>query len=192
MSVPAAVLAARESGEVLFSREVVVRAIDQLSVRLTVALAEANPLLICVLHGGLPFTAAMLQRLQFPLELTYLHVGRYGDATRGGALTWHARPRSALDGRHVVLLDDVVDEGVTLRELKAFCLSAGAAAVTTVVLLDKATVRERLGAPPPDYAALVCPDRYVFGWGMDFEGYWRNLPDVYALPGHLEAPEVAT
>lgn len=191
MSVPAAVLAARETGEVLFPREVVVRAIDRLAVRLTVVLAEANPLLICVLHGGLPFTAAVMQRLQFPLELTYLHVGRYGDATRGGALTWHARPRCDLVGRHVVLLDDVIDEGVTLGELKAFCLSAGAAAVTTVVLLDKATVRERVGAPAPDHAALICPDRYVFGWGMDFEGYWRNLPDIYALPAHLETSEVA-
>ena len=186
MSVPAAVLAARESSEILFPRAEVLRAIDQLAVRLTVLLAEANPLLVCVLHGGLPFTAAILQRLQFPLELTYLHVGRYGEATRGGALTWHARPRLPLDGRHVVLLDDIVDEGVTLRELKAFCLAEGATRVTTVVLLDKATVRERVGAPPPDHAALVCPERYVFGWGMDFEGYWRNLPDVYALPPGME------
>ena len=116
-------------------------------------------------------------------------MGRYGDATRGGALTWHARPRVSLKNRHVVLLDDIVDEGVTLDALKAFCLSADAAGVTTVVLLDKATVRARTGAPAPDLAALVCPDRYVFGWGMDFEGYWRNLPDIHALPRAMESPE---
>jgi len=191
VSVPAAVLAARQTGEVLFPGKVVLKAIDQLSVRLTVALAEANPLLICVLHGGLPFTAAVMQRLQFPLELTYLHVGRYGDATRGGSLDWHARPRTSLAGRHVVLLDDIVDEGVTLGALRAYCLSEGADAVTTTVLLDKAVVRERAGAPPPDHAALICPDRYVFGWGMDFEGYWRNLPDIYALPQALESTGAA-
>jgi len=189
VKVPTAVLAARNDAELLFSRVEVLRAIDQLAVRLTVALAEVNPLLVCVLHGGLPFTGAVMQRLQFPLELCYLHVGRYGDATRGGALVWHARPRLSLTGRHVVLLDDIVDEGVTLGELKAFCLAEGALAVTTVVLLDKKPVRERVGAAAPDHAALICPDRYVFGWGMDFEGYWRNLPDVYALPGDPESPE---
>ncbi|MGE0623287.1 MAG: hypoxanthine-guanine phosphoribosyltransferase [Pseudomonadales bacterium] len=191
MTIAPTVLAARETAEVLFPREMVLQAIDRLSVRLSVALAEANPLLICVLHGGLPFTAAVMQRLQFPLELTYLHVGRYGETTRGGALTWHARPRLSLAGRHVVLLDDIVDEGVTLGALRAFCLGEGAQAVTTAVLLDKAAVRERAGAPPPDHAALTCPDRYVFGWGMDFEGYWRNLPDVYALPPHLESSQEA-
>lgn len=190
MRTPPRVLAARETAEVLFPQPVVLKAIDQLSVRLTVALADANPLLICVLHGGLPFTAAVMQRLQFPLELTYLHVGRYDRNTRGGALTWHAHPRLGLAGRHVVLLDDIVDEGVTLGALRDYCLGEGAEAVTTAALLDKAEVRARAGAPAPDHAALICPDRYVFGWGMDFEGYWRNLPDVWALPRNLETPEV--
>lgn len=186
MIVPPAVVAARDGSEVLFSHEAVLRAIDRLSVRLSVALAELNPLLVCVMHGGLPFTAAVMQRLHFPLQLTYLHVGRYGDAIRGRELSWHAQPALEPAGRHVVLLDDIVDEGVTLAALKAYCLTEGAAAVTTAVLLDKVSARERAGAPPPDLAALVCPDRYVFGWGMDFQGYWRNLPDIYALDPRQE------
>jgi hypoxanthine phosphoribosyltransferase len=182
VNVPPSVLAARETSERIFSRAAVITAIDRLAVRLTVALAEENPILVCVLHGALPFTAALMQRLQFPLQLTYVHVGRYGEGTEGGALTWHARPQLELEGRHVVLIDDILDEGVTMAALKRFCAEAGARRTTGVVLLDKRTVREARGAAPPDHAALDCPDRYVFGWGMDFEGYWRNLPDIHALP----------
>ena len=181
MKTPDRVEAARARAELVFAGGDVIFAIDQLAVRLTVALADENPLLLCVLNGGLPFTAALMQRLQFPLSLSYVHVGRYGDATRGGELHWHAEPSESVTGRHVVLVDDILDEGVTLAALRQWCLDAGAERVTAVVLLDKG--RSDGGA---EYAALECPDRYVFGWGMDFEGYWRNLPDIYALPEELK------
>lgn len=180
MSVPPAVLAAREQGEVLFSQAEVVRAIDRLAVRLEVALAEENPLLVCVLNGGLPLTAALMQRLSFPLQMTYVHVGRYSDTTQGGELTWHAAPPVDIRDRHVLLVDDILDRGVTLALLRNWALEAPARAVSTVVLLDK-TVSPARGIEA-DYAALTCPDRYVFGWGMDYQGYWRNLPDILALP----------
>lgn len=184
MSIPASVLVARERGQVLHSRETVQHAIDQLAVRMTVALAEENPLLVCVMNGGLPFTAALMQRLQFPLELTYLHVGRYGDHTRGSALTWHARSPVPFRDRHVVLVDDILDKGVTMAALKAHCLEADARAVSVAVLVTKALdAPDRLAA---DFSALTCPDRYVFGCGMDYQGYWRNLPDIRVLPEALE------
>ncbi len=186
MKVPEPVLAARKNGRLLHDRETVLRAIDRLAVRLTVALAEENPLLVCVMNGALPFTAALLQRLQFPLQLTYLHVSRYGHRTRGSELRWHARSPVPFHGRHVVLVDDILDEGVTLAALKAHCLGAGARAVSLVVLVDKEIAHPAGQRPVPDFAALRCPDRYVFGWGMDFEGYWRNLPDIYVLPRALE------
>jgi len=182
VTVPERVLEARRTAELVYPADEVVAAIDRLAVRLTVAFAEADPLLLCVLNGGLPFTGALMQRLQFPLELSYVHVGRYGEATRGGELNWHAKPRVPLLNRQVVLVDDIVDEGVTLTALADWCRSEGASGVTSVALLDK-DFRDGLRA---DYAALSCPDRYVFGWGMDFEGYWRNLPEIYALAGHLE------
>lgn len=180
MSATTRVAEALERGELVYSAEQVTKAIDRLAVRLTVELAEKNPLLLCVLNGGLPFTGALMQRLIFPLELSYVHVGRYGDRTRGGNLTWHARPQTPVGGRHVVLLDDILDEGITLAALKAWCIEEGASAVTSVVLLEKGQEQRA------DFAALSCPDRYVFGWGMDFEGYWRNLPAIYALPEVLE------
>lgn len=179
MSVPPSVLAARAQAELLFDAQTVLDAVDRLAVRLTVELAQENPLLICVLNGGLAFTGALMQRLLFPLELSYVHVGRYGRQTQGGELVWHARPQVAIAGRHVVLVDDILDHGVTLAALVRWATEAGAAGVTTVVLVDKAIDEAR--PIQPDHAALVCPDRYVFGWGMDFQGYWRNLPAIYAL-----------
>lgn len=175
MTTPERLERARRTAECLYPAAEVVAAIDRLAVRLTVALAEEDPILICVLHGGLPFTAALMQRMQIPLMLSYVHVGRYGDATSGGELIWHARPQTDLTGRHVVLVDDILDEGVTLAALETWCLEQGARAVTTAVLLEKGE------GGRASYAALSCPDRYVFGWGMDFEGYWRNLPAIYAL-----------
>ena len=180
MTAPDRIEQARQSADCLYTAREVIAAIDRLAVRLTVALAEDDPLLLCVLNGGLPFTGALMQRLQFPLTLSYVHVGRYGAATTGGELTWHARPQAELQDRHVVLVDDILDEGVTLAALETWCLEQGASAVTTVVLLEKG---ERGRAA---FAALPCPDRYVFGWGMDFEGYWRNLPAIYALAESLE------
>ncbi len=183
MSLPDLARRAHTEGERLFTRKEVERAVDQLAVRLTVEFAEADPLLICVLNGGLPFTGALMQRLQFPLTLSYVHVGRYGDRTRGGELSWHAQPQAELDGRTVLLIDDILDEGVTVDALKRWCHEAGARDVRSVVLLDKSVTLT--GTSRADYAALDCPDRYVFGWGMDVEGYWRNLPDIYALPEGL-------
>ncbi len=170
----------RQSAERVYTAAEVTAAIDRLAVRLTVALAEENPLLLCVLNGGLPFTAALMQRMQIPLTLSYVHVGRYHGATRGGELTWHARPQADLEGRHVLLVDDILDEGLTLAALEAWCLEQGARAVTSTVLLEKGAGSREI------FAALPCPDRYVFGWGMDFEGYWRNLPEIYALDESLE------
>lgn len=183
MNPPPGVLAARHRAELLFDRAQVIHAIDQLAVRLSVALAELNPLLICVMNGGLPFSAALMQRLHFPLQMSYVHVGRYGDATVGGELEWYAKPDISLEGRHVVFVDDILDRGITLRCLVDWAGVAGADSVRTVVLLDKAVTGSR--ATLADFTALTCPDRYVFGWGMDFEGYWRNLPDIYFIPQAL-------
>ncbi len=180
MTIPERLERARQTAECLYTADEVTFAIDRLAVRLAVALADEHPLLLCVLNGGLPFTAALMQRMQIPLTLSYVHVGRYGDATRGRELTWHAYPQEDLKGRHVVLVDDILDEGITLAALEAWCLEAGAGAVTTAVLMEKGE------GGRATYAALPCPDRYVFGWGMDFEGHWRNLPAIYALDESME------
>lgn len=186
VAAPPDVLAARSRAEVLVSAEAVRHAMDQLAVRLSLDLQDANPLMLTVMHGGLTFAGELLPRLAFPLEVGYVHVGRYGDATRGGSLVWHATPDYPFRGRTVVILDDVLDRGETLAALVRWLRDAGALEVLSVVLVEK-TVPE----PRPieaDYVALRCPDRYLFGCGMDYRGYWRNLPAIYALPVDMESP----
>ena len=181
---PAEVLGARLRGQLLVNRTDVERAVDQLAVRLALEFGDANPWLLAVMHGALPFAGALLPRLGFPLQVGYLHVGRYRDATRGGELIWHAEPDYDLRGRVVLLVDDVLDRGDTLAALVRWATAAGAVAVKTVVLVDKLVDAQRPIAA--DFTALECPDRYLFGCGMDYRGYWRNLPDIYALPVDME------
>ena len=173
-------LAARERAELLIPYVDVVKAIDQLSVRLTLACAESNPLLLCVMQGGLAFAGALQQRLHFALECDYLQVGRYGSSTSGSALQWRVKPQASLSGRTVVLIDDVLDQGVTLAELQRWAQAEGAAQVISAVLVEKEIAAAR--AVRADLVALRCPDRFLLGWGMDLAGYWRNLDGIYALP----------
>lgn len=187
---PPEALAARARAEEIFAPAEVMRAIDRTAVAATLVLAEKNPLVLCVLHGALPFTGALMQRLHFPLELGCVHVGRYGDATRGGELTWYARPQTPLEGRHVVLVDDILDRGVTLAALKAWAVAEGAESVTIVVLVDKRVEGWESRPVTADLTALESEDRFLFGWGMDYRGYWRNLPAIYALPESAANPSV--
>jgi len=181
---PPEVLAARRDGELLVPEAEVRAAIDRLSVRLSLRLQAANPLILTVLTGGLPLAGALLPRLAFPREVGYVHVGRYRDALRGGELVWHAEPDYQLAGRSVLFVDDVLDQGKTLAALVEWARGQGAAEVLSAVLGDKQVDVARPVAA--DFVALSCPDRYLFGCGMDFRGYWRNLPAIYALPAEME------
>jgi hypoxanthine phosphoribosyltransferase len=178
------VLEARRRAELLVGEAEVRAAIDRLAVRLALRLRDANPWLLPVMHGALPFAGVLISALNLPLQLGYLHVERYRAATRGGALAWVSQPAYDLRDRTVVLVDDVLDRGDTLAELVRWAQAAGAFEVLTVVLVDKQVSGNR--PVRADFAALSCPDRYLFGWGMDFQGYWRNLSAIYALPADLE------
>ncbi len=152
---PPAVLAARARGELVVSAEEVTAAVDRLSVRLSVDLFDADPLVLTVMHGAMSFAGALLPRLGFPLQVGYLHVGRYRDQTHGGRLVWHAEPAYEVRGRTVLIVDDVLDRGDTLAELVRWGRDAGAARVLTAVLADK-----QIDAPRPvraDYAAAALP-----------------------------------
>jgi hypoxanthine phosphoribosyltransferase len=179
------IIAARDAAECLFDAAAVERAVDQLAVRLTLRLHDAHPIVMCVMNGGMILTAELLLRLQFPLEVSYVHATRYRDATQGAVLEWRAAPAADVSGRTVLLVDDVLDEGHTLAAVDARLRESGAANVVTAVLVDK-----QIGRPRPvrvDDAALQCPDRFLFGHGMDYRGHWRNVAGIYALPAGWSA-----
>lgn len=167
----------------LYSAEEVGAAYDDLARRLTDCMADRHPLFLCVLTGGIIPAGQLLTRLNFPLEMDYLHATRYRGETRGRDLQWIARPTTPLKGRVVVVVDDILDEGHTLASILEYCRQEGAEAVYSVVLVDKEHDR-RVDGLRADFHGLVVGDRYVFGQGMDYKGFHRNLPGIYAVHGH--------
>lgn len=165
--------------ELLYSMHDINQAMDQLAHHLFKEYADKNPLMLCVMNGAVMTAGHLLPRLTFKMELDYIHASRYGDKTVGGDLLWRAEPNTEINNRHVVLIEDIYDEGITVTALRDYCTHAGALSVRCVTLLDKQ--RDQKVGPPPEYVGLTVPDRYVFGFGLDVEGYWRNLPAIYAL-----------
>jgi len=177
---------AYEQADLLYAREEIEAALDRMAAAIGERLAGTDPLVLAVLTGGMIPAANLVLRLDFPLTLDYLHATRYRGATRGGELHWLARPRHAIRGRTVLVVDDILDEGLTLEAILAYCREAGARAVYSAVLVDKE--RPRQGLRHADFTGLTVPDRYVFGYGMDYHDYLRNLPGIYALKEEEKEP----
>lgn len=154
-------------------------AIARLADAISTRLADTYPLVLTVMGGAVVFAGQLLPRLAFPLECDYLHATRYGDETTGNELQWIVEPRTPLTGRMVLVLDDILDEGVTLAAVKEKLLERGAAACLLAVLADKDTGRAK--PVSADFVGLSLPNRFVFGCGMDARGAWRNLPAIYAV-----------
>ncbi len=165
----------------LYSAQQVERALDRLAEQLTERLRGTNPLLLCVLNGAVVTAGQLLTRLDFPLELDYLHATRYQGETRGGELHWIAHPRTSVAGRTLLVVDDIFDEGITLAAIVAALRAEGAGEVLSAVLVEKRHDRKPEGFRP-EFIGLEVEDRYVFGYGMDYKEYLRNVPGIFAVP----------
>ncbi|MBS62771.1 MULTISPECIES: hypoxanthine-guanine phosphoribosyltransferase [unclassified Salinisphaera] len=155
---------------------------DRMAEQITAQLADKAPIMMCVMFGGMHPTAEITKRLDFAFELDYLHATRYRGETSGGELVWKVSPGLRLDGRHVCIIDDILDEGHTLEAIINAIEAQGAASVTTAMLLRKNHDRCTPGVHA-DIVGAEIEDRYVFGAGMDYKGYFRQLPAVYAVEG---------
>jgi hypoxanthine phosphoribosyltransferase len=140
---------------------------------------QAFPLVLGVMGGAVVFTGQLLPQLAFPLEFDYIHVSRYGDDDQGGRVIWKVIPRPNVAGRTIIVLDDILDEGETLAQVKQRLLDMGAAEVIICVFADKALKRSK--PIKADIVGLTIPDKFVVGFGMDLYGYWRNLPGLWAI-----------
>ena len=164
-------------------RATIERAIAAMAVRIRNDYAGDVPLYLTVMQGGLPFAGQLALEIGargLDLELAYLHATRYRSGTSGGELAWKHRPATPLRGRRVLLVDDIVDEGHTLAAVRAWCIGEGARDVRIATLAVKQHGRCVPGLCA-DYAGVDVPDRYVFGYGMDYHEQGRNLPAIYAL-----------
>jgi hypoxanthine phosphoribosyltransferase len=168
-----------QHAEMIRTPEEVQAAVAQVAGEINATLSERHPLVLSVMGGAVIFTGQLLPQLNFPLDFDYLHVSRYGAKQQGGELHWKVSPGENVTGRVVLVLDDILDEGETLAAIRQRVLELGAAAFYSAVFADKAN-----GKTKPiraDFTGMELPDRFVFGFGMDIQGAWRNLPAIYAV-----------
>ncbi len=168
------------SAEIIVSASEIQQALDTMAAAINKDYAQLNPLVLCIMNGGLYTTAELVKRLSFPLQMDYMQVSRYRDKTEGGEFAWRVKPAAALSQRHVLIVDDIFDEGITLQHIAEYCHQQNAASVKVAVLTRKQHDRFAVEMPL-DYIGLTVPDRYVFGCGMDYKSYFRNLNAIYAL-----------
>lgn len=167
-----------EEAELIRSADEVRAAVARVAQEINEVLAGKHPLVLSVMGGAVVFSGQLLPMLEFPLDFDYLHVSRYGNAQQGGELNWRVAPRENVRGRVVLVLDDILDEGETLLAIRQRVLELGATACYSAVFADKANGKVKpLRA---DFTGMELPDRFVFGYGMDIHGAWRNLPAIYA------------
>ncbi len=167
----------------LYTNAEVEAAIARVAEAINGSLADTNPVVFCVMNGGLIFSGKLLPLLNFPLEASYLHATRYRNETTGGELFWKAKPEISFIDREVLIIDDILDEGHTLSAIMDFCKHAGAKRVHTAVLIDKDHDRKarpdlkgRLRGP-----VLHRPLHLRLRHGL--QGYWRNAAGIFAVKG---------
>ncbi len=177
---PEQALAILRKAEQICTPEQIQTALDRLAAAITDRLEHCNLLALMVMNGAFIPAAQLLQRLSFPLQIGYLHATRYRSGVRGGEIDWIAPPRPAVAGRTVLVIDDIFDEGDTLKAILDTVRRQGAADVYSAVLVNKQHDRKIAGLTV-DFIGLDVPDRYVFGCGMDYREYWRQLPALYAV-----------
>jgi len=163
----------------LMSGKTMEEAMDRMAAEITEALADKDPLILCVMTGAVIVTGRLLPRLNFQLRLDYLHATRYRGDTRGGELVWLHRPSEAVRGQHVLVVDDILDEGVTLDAAVRACREDGATSVQCAVLVEKE--RKRAVDFRADFVGVKVPNLYVYGCGLDYKGYFRNVDAIYAV-----------
>ncbi len=163
----------------LYSQAEVEAALARMAGEIGARLKGRNPLLLCVMTGGVVAMGQLLTQLNFPLQVDYLHATRYAGSTQGGELQWRTRPVTALRDRVVLVVDDILDEGHTLAAILQYCRAEGAREVYSAVLVSK--MHDRKCDVRADFVGLTVEDRYVFGYGMDYKDYWRNAPGIFAV-----------
>lgn len=170
--------------DTLYDVSAIDTALSVMAAQIDAEYAGKTPLVIGVMNGAVVTLGHLLPKLSTLVEVDYCHATRYGEHTSGGEIDWLAHPHKPLKNRDVLLVDDIFDEGVTLKHIVNYCYAQGAANVKCAVLLDKQHDR-KVSDFSVDYIALTVADRYVFGFGLDYKGLYRNAAGIFAIPEHL-------
>jgi len=168
--------------ELIYSRLDIEQAIELMAGKIRRDLHDQYPVFLTLMNGGMFFGAKLGLELGIDAEFDYVHATRYHGETTGSGLAWLRRPTAVIEGRPVLLVDDILDEGHTLKAVRDWCEDQGATRVLVAAMTVKLHER-RVPGLEADYVGLMVPDRYVFGYGMDVNEHGRNLPGIYAMNG---------
>ena len=173
--------AALDNSEIIFSEQQVQAAVLRIAQEINTSMRDMHPLVLSVMGGAVVFTGQLLPLLNFPLDFDYVHVSRYGNNQQGGEMKWKVAPQENVRGRVVLVVDDILDEGETLQAVKQRVMALGASSFYSAIFADK--LHGKAKPISANFVGLQVPDRFVFGYGMDIHGAWRNLPAIYATKG---------
>lgn len=168
-------------GKCIYDRSTIEAAIATMAKDITAVLSNEAPLFLCTMNGALIFSGQLLTQLQFPLQVDYIHTSRFQGRMNAGDLHWIALPKTSLENRTVVILEDILDSGVTLSAIVDYCKQKKAKAVYTAVLIDKNHPRDENGLEKADFTGLRVEDKFLIGYGLDYQGFLRNLPGIYEV-----------
>lgn len=166
--------------EVLYKAQDLYKRIEEMAKVIENEISDEIPLFLTIVNGGMFFAIELMKHIKKPLIADYIHASRYGDATFGSShISWYHQPKAEdVKDKVVYILDDLLDEGHTLAEVKRLLIHLGAKECKLVVLIDKDINKAK--PVSPTYYGYRSPNKYLFGFGMDMYGLFRQLPDIYA------------
>jgi hypoxanthine phosphoribosyltransferase len=162
----------------LFSEKEVETALEKMAESINLLLFDRNPLFLTVMNGGVVTAGKLLTRLKFPLTIDAVNASRYRNQISGREINWILKPTTPMRNRTILIVDDILDEGLTLNAIYQYCQEQGAASIYSAVLVDKILDHEK--PIKADFIGLQVENRYLFGYGLDYKGYLRNAPGIYA------------
>jgi hypoxanthine phosphoribosyltransferase len=164
---------------VLISREQIAARVRELAAEIDRDYADKNPLFICILKGSAFFFTDLLKELRIPAEIDFMAVSSYGSGTTSGYVKMVKDLDRPINGRHVVIVEDMVDSGNTLSYLRDLLLTRDPASLAICTLMDKP--ERRVAEITVDYTGFCVPDEFVIGYGLDYAEKYRTLPEIYIL-----------
>jgi hypoxanthine phosphoribosyltransferase len=171
-----------QTAKCLFTGAQVELALDKMAEELRENFSDTMPVFLCVVVGGIVTLGQLLTRISFPLEVDYVHVTRYqGEFSGKSELKWLAQPATSLNGRTVILVDDIIDGGITLKAIHDYAVKSGAKNIYSAVLVDKPGSREANGLQRADVVGLTVGNEFIYGYGMDYKNYLRNARGIFAV-----------
>lgn len=164
----------------LASKEQVDAAVEKMAKAVNAYYGDGEIILLIVMTGAVMPAAWLAARLNMPMQMDFLHATRYSGHTEGGDIEFRVPPRLNMEGKDVLVVDDIYDIGLTLQMIERYCVARGARSVNSAVLVRKIHDRETAGELPA-FIGMEVEDKYIFGCGMDAYEHWRQLDEIRAL-----------